>query len=80
MLRQQLYVTESVGIKVIKIAIRLKNNMVMVFDDEGEQIPKYTGQYEEAKESILKDAPPDAVFAHGFTNYGELRKVPREEW
>jgi len=65
---------------VIKIAIRIKNNMVVVFDEEGEQIPKYRGQYEEVKESILKDAPPDAVFAHGFTNAGELRKVPREEW
>jgi len=65
---------------VIKIAIRSKNNMVMVFDEEGEQIPKYEGRYEEVKESILKDAPPDAVFAHGFTHAGELRKVPRTEW
>jgi len=65
---------------VIKIVIRLKNNVVVVFDRSGEQIPKYQGQYEEVKESILKDAPPDAVFAHGFTNSGELRKVPREEW
>ncbi len=65
---------------MIKIAIRLKNNMVMVFDEEGEQISEYQGQYEEVKQSILKDAPPNAIFAHGFTNYGELRKVPREEW
>jgi len=65
---------------VIKIAIRFPNNMVVVFDEKGEQMPEYQGQYEEVKESILKDAPPDAVFAHGFTDYGELRKVPREEW
>ena len=65
---------------VIKIVIRFKNNMVVVFDDEEEQIPEYQGQYEDVKESILKDAPPGAVFAHGFTDYGELRKVPREEW
>ena len=65
---------------VIKIAIRFKNNMVVVVDEEGEQIPEYQGQYEEVKQSILKDAPPDAIFAHGFTNSGELRKVPREEW
>ncbi|GAI18326.1 unnamed protein product, partial [marine sediment metagenome] len=51
-----------------------------VFDKEGEQIPKYQGQYEEIKESILKDAPPDTIFAHGFTDAGELLKVPREEW
>ncbi len=65
---------------MIRIAIRFKNNLVLVFDDEGEQILKYTGQYEEVKESILKDAPPDAIFANGFTHYGELRKVTREEW
>lgn len=65
---------------MIKIAIRFKNNMVVVLDDEEEQMPEYQGQYEEVRESILRDAPPDAIFAHGFTNSGELRKVPREEW
>ena len=65
---------------MIKIAIRFKNNMVVVFDEEEEQIPEYQGQYEEVKESVLKDAPPDAVFAHGFTDAGELLKVPKEEW
>ena len=65
---------------MIKIAIRFKNNMVVVFDEEGEQTPKYQGQYNKVKERVLKDAPPDAVFAHGFTNSGKLLKVPREEW
>ncbi len=65
---------------MIKIAIRFKNNMVVVFYEEEEQIPEYQGQYEEVKESILRDAPPDAIFAHGFTDFGELRKVPREDW
>ncbi len=54
--------------------------MVMVFDKEGEQIPRYQGQYEKVKESILEDALPDTIFAHGFTDAGELLKVPREEW
>ncbi len=65
---------------VIKIVIKFKNNMVVVFDEEGEQIPKYQGQYEDVKESILRDAPADAVFAHGFSDSGELLKVPREKW
>ena len=65
---------------MIKAAIKFRNNMVMVFDEKGEQIPKYQGKYEEMKESILKDAPPDAIFAHGFSDDGELRKVSREEW
>ena len=65
---------------MIKTVMRFRNNMVMVFDERGEQIPKYQGQYEKVKESILGDAPPDTIFALGFTDAGELRKVPREEW
>ena len=65
---------------MINTVIRFRSNIVMVFDKRGEQIPKYQGQYEKVKESILGDAPPDTIFALGFTDAGELRKVPREEW
>ncbi len=65
---------------MIKAVIRSQNNMVMVFDESGEQVAGYQGQYERVKECILKDAPVDALFAHGFTNTGGLRKIPREEW
>ncbi len=65
---------------MIKTVIRAQNGMVMVFDKMGEQIPKYQGQYEEVKESILGDALPDTIFALGFSDAGELRKVPREGW
>ena len=34
---------------MIKSIIRCPNDMVMVFDEEGEQIPEYQGQYEEIK-------------------------------
>ncbi len=64
---------------MIKTVFRFQNNMVVVFDEKGEQIPEYQGRYEDVKESILKDAPPDAIFAHGYTDSGELQKVPREE-
>jgi len=65
---------------MIKTVMRFRNNMVMVFDKWGEQIPKYQGQYEKVKESILEDALPDTIFTLGFTDAGELREVPREEW
>lgn len=65
---------------MVKTVIRCLNNMVMVFDKKGEQIPKYQGEYEDVKESILKDAPPSAVFSHGFGGDFELKIVPREEW
>lgn len=66
---------------MIKNVYKWQDGMVMVFDKKGEQIPKYQGQYEDVKESILKDAPPDTVFSHGFWDEAELLKVvPREEW
>ena len=65
---------------MIKTVVRSQSNMVMVFDKEGEQISEYQGQYEDIKESILTDAPPDTIFAHGLTDDGKLRKVSKEEW
>ena len=65
---------------MIKTVMRFRNNMVMVFDKWGEQIPEYQGQYGKVKQSILADALPDTIFALGFTDAGELRKIPREEW
>jgi len=65
---------------MIKAIIRCLNDMVMVFDKEGEQIPEYQGQYEEVKERILQDAPPTAVFGYLFDFEPELREVPKEEW
>ncbi len=65
---------------MIKSVISFRNNMVMVFDKRGEQIPGYQGQYEEVKEGILRSALPDTVFAHGFSDAGELQTIPRDEW
>lgn len=65
---------------MIKTVIRCPDDMVMAFDKEGEQIPEYQGQYEEVKESIFRDAPPNAVFGYLCDYEPELRKVLREEW
>ena len=65
---------------MIETIIRLKNNMVMVFDDEGEQVPKYQGQYEDVKGSILRDAPLESVFARWLNYETEPETVCRERW
>ena len=65
---------------MIKTAIRCPNNIVIVFDEMGEQIPEYQGQYEEVKEGILKDAPPDTVFRYILNYEVNLKSVPRGEW
>lgn len=65
---------------MLKTVIRTQNNMVMVFDEKGEQVPGYQGLYEAVRGLILNDAPVRAVFAHGFTAGAELRTVSRENW
>ena len=64
----------------IKTVIRLQDNMVLVFDRSGEQIPEYQGPYQDVKANILRDAPSDAVFQHWFQNMAEAMVVPRERW
>ncbi|UCB44147.1 MAG: hypothetical protein JSV77_05830 [Dehalococcoidales bacterium] len=65
---------------MIRAVIRFQDNMVMTFDSRGDRLPEYHGRYEDVKESILKAAPQDAVFAYAFTDSRGMRKVPREEW
>ncbi len=65
---------------MIKTAIRCPNGMLMVFDERGRQVSEYQGQYDEVKEKILKDAPPDTLFGYFLDYDSELRVVPREEW
>jgi len=65
---------------MIQTVIRLRNDLVMVFDDRGEQVTTYQGQYEGVKRDILKDAPPDAVFLNWFGSDAIPETVSREEW
>ena len=65
---------------IIRTIIRCPSDIVMAFDEEGEQIPEYQGQYREVRQSILKDAPPDAIFGYLSDFVPELREVLREDW
>ena len=65
---------------MIKSVIRLRNNLVMVFDAEGEQIHKYQGQYEDVREGILRDASSGTVFNHWFGYSNEPEVVTGEKW
>lgn len=77
---QEGYHTGRKARPVIKNVIKAQNGMVLVFDNRGEQIPEYQGQYEEVKPRILKDAPPSAVFSHALDYETGLTAVAREEW
>lgn len=65
---------------MIKTVIRIKNNMVMVFDARGKQMPEYQGRYEEVKARILRDAPAGTVFNHWFGHSPEPERVPEKNW
>ena len=65
---------------MIRSVIKAPNNMVMVFDENGEQIPEYQGQYEEVKERILKDAPPETIFGYWFDYETDIQTVSRGGW
>jgi len=54
--------------------------MVLVFDDDEEQIQEYQGWYQQVRELILKDAPPDTVFGYWFNYESDIATLPREEW
>lgn len=47
--------------------VRWRNGMVLVFDERGEQMPEYQGQYEEVRERIVQEFPEERWEAHGQT-------------
>ena len=65
---------------MIKTVIKAQSDMVLVFDEEGEQIPEYQGSYKEVKGSILRDAPSTAVFTHWFNYADEPKSISKETW
>jgi hypothetical protein len=65
---------------MIKSAIRCPGDLVLVFDEDDEQIPKYQGRYREVKRLILGDAPPGVVFGHWLDFRADIITVSREEW
>ena len=65
---------------MIKTVVRFQNNLVVVFDKKGEQIPEYQGRYEDVKGRILKDALPETVFTQWPDCETDIRMVSREEW
>ena len=65
---------------MITSVIRTPNNMVLVFDENGEQIPEYQGQYDDVKKRILKLVPPETLFGHWLDYQTDIQTVSREEW
>ena len=64
----------------INFVIKTPGNMVLVFDEQGEQVPEYQGRYEDVKKKIIRDAPPGAIFGHRLNSRGETYLRLRETW
>ncbi len=65
---------------MIGTVVRLKNDMVMVFDDRGEQMMAYQGQYDSVRAKIIQDAPLEVVFLCWLGSNSTPITVSREEW
>ena len=65
---------------MIRTVIRIGNNMVIVFDGEGEQIPEYQGWYEDVRGRIMSDATDGTVFNHWFGLSLKPEVVAEENW
>ena len=63
---------------MIKTVIRIKNDMVMVFDENGEELPEYQGNYDCVKDKIISDAQAESVFNHWF-GYSLKPHITRRE-
>ena len=53
---------------MISEVIRFSNDMVLVFDEKGEQMPRFQGRYKAVRAKILARAPKEAMFYHGTWN------------
>ena len=65
---------------MMKTVIRTQEDMVIVFDENGRQIPEYQGCYEDVKLKILRDAVTETVLKHWYENSPEPEIVARNNW
>lgn len=65
---------------MIKTVIRLNNDLVMVFDENGEQLSEYQGKYKDVKYRILSNVSPDTKYIHWFDATADPQTVPLEKW
>jgi hypothetical protein len=65
---------------MVKTIIRTDDGMVMVFDERGEQVPEYQGNYDDVREKVLARASGESGFYHWFGASERPQNVPAERW
>lgn len=65
---------------MIASVIRTRNDMVMVFDEEGQEIPELQGPYAGVKAEIFERANGETSFKHWYGTSPSPAIVRAEEW
>lgn len=65
---------------MIATVIRTGNGMVMVFDEQGCELPEYQGPYDRVKKLVLLNVSRDTVFEHWFGTELAPNVVRALEW
>ena len=65
---------------MIKTVIKAANNMVIAFDEKGNQMTEYQGPYEDVKRKIMTDFGSEAAFIHWFGISSKPDIVSRTNW
>ena len=66
---------------MIALVIRWSNDVVMVFDDHGEQVCDLQGRYEEVRADVLNAADAGhTTFAVGHWAAGRTYPITRGQW
>lgn len=64
---------------MIKEAVLFDNEMVIVFDENGQQIPEYQGRHSQVVTKIIQDSTDKTIFK--FATWGQFAiEVSKERW
>jgi hypothetical protein len=65
---------------MIKTVIRAANDMVITFDEQGNQLTEYQGRYEDVKKKILADTGTESAFINWFGVSPKADIVEKVDW
>lgn len=65
---------------MIASVIRMQNDMVMVFDEEGREIPEYQGPYASVRSMIIRGSTRETVFRYWYGTSHSPTTVGMGEW
>jgi hypothetical protein len=65
---------------MIKTVIRIESNIVFVFDEKGDELTEYQGEYENVKHDIMSNCNKDTIFIHWFGISQKPKITDKGKW